>query len=93
MICLSRVYVPYGTIRRAANVHIITHREFLTDLIDRLSHLKKDMEENLQKAKESSKLYYDKRMKPLILDPGMEPLILNPMFMYFTKQLEQVVKN
>ena len=33
----------------------ISHREFLTDLVDRLSYLQRHAKENLQKAKESSK--------------------------------------
>lgn len=33
----------------------ISHREFLTDLINRLFYFKKYVKENLQKAKESSK--------------------------------------
>lgn len=33
----------------------ITHREFLVDLVDKLSYLKRNAEENLRKAKELSK--------------------------------------
>jgi len=47
----------------------ITHREFVTDLINRLFYLKKYAEENLRKVTESAKQYYDKRIKPLTLDP------------------------
>lgn len=50
--------------------HGISHREFLTDLVDRLTYLRKNAKENLRLAKERSKTYYDKRLKPLILDPG-----------------------
>lgn len=48
----------------------ISHREFLTDLVDRLTSLRKNAKENLKIAKELSKEHYDKRLKPLILDPG-----------------------
>ena len=47
----------------------ITHKEFLADLVNRL--ILKGMQKNFHKAKESSKEYYDKRIKFFIkpLDP------------------------
>jgi len=47
-----------------------SHREFLTDLIARLSYFKRHAKKNFRKAKEASKEYYDKRINTLILDPG-----------------------
>lgn len=32
--------------------------------------MRKEAKENLKRAKEISKVYYDRRLKPLILDPG-----------------------
>ena len=65
----------------------VTHREFLEDLINRLSYLKKNAKENLQKAKESSKQYYDKRVKPLILDPGEYVYVLHETIRTGSKKL------
>lgn len=48
----------------------VTHKEFLVDLVDKLTYLRKNAKENLLKAKESAKEYYDRKLKPLILDPG-----------------------
>lgn len=55
----------------------ITHEEFLIDLTDKLNYLRKNAKENLQKAKEISKEYYDKRVKPLVLDPGEYVYVLH----------------
>ncbi|KMQ89530.1 enzymatic polyprotein endonuclease reverse [Lasius niger] len=55
----------------------ITHKEFLVDLIDKLTYLRKNAKENLFKAKESAKEYYDKRIKPLVLDPGEYVYVLH----------------
>lgn len=65
----------------------ITHREFLVDLVDRLTYLKKYAEINLRKAKETAKEYYDKRVKPLILDPGDYVYVLHETIRTGSKKL------
>ena len=49
--------------------------------------MKKNAKENLQKAKESSKEYYDRKLKPLVLDPGEYVYVLHETVRTSSKKL------
>jgi hypothetical protein len=47
----------------------ITHKEYLNELTERLNRLQSQARDNLISAKEKSKIYYDRRIKPVVLEP------------------------